>query len=65
MDGYQSVFLEIEDIGQRVIFTIERGITKEKNKMTIYYSNYQDKDRAKNEKISITHSAKKVYLKKC
>lgn len=64
VDGYQSVFLEIEDIGQRVIFTIERGITKEKNKMTIYYSNYQDKDRAKNEKISITHSAKKSLSKK-
>ena len=63
-DGYQSVFLEIEDIGQRVIFTIERGIPKEKNKMTIYYSNYQDKDRAKNEKISITHSAKKSLSKK-
>lgn len=64
VDGYQSVFLEIEDIGQRVIFTIERGIPKEKNKMTIYYSNYQDKDRAKNEKISITHSAKKSLSKK-
>ena len=64
VDGCQSVFLEIEDIGQRVIFTIERGITKEKNKMTIYYSNYQDKDRAKNEKISITHSAKKSLSKK-
>lgn len=51
VDGYQSVFLEIEDIGRRVIFTIERGIPEEiKNKMTIYYSNYQDKDRAKNEK---------------
>lgn len=64
VDGYQSVFLEIEDIGQRVIFTIERGIPKEKNKMTIYYSNYQDKDRAKNEKISITHSAKKSLSKR-
>lgn len=64
VDGYQSVFLEIEDIGQRVIFTIERGIPKEKNKMTIYYSNYQDKDHAKNEKISITHSAKKSLSKK-
>lgn len=64
VDGYQSVFLEIEDIVQRVIFTIERGIPKEKNKMTIYYSNYQDKDRAKNEKISITHSAKKSLSKK-
>lgn len=64
VDGYQSVFLKIEDIGQRVIFTIERGIPKEKNKMTIYYSNYQDKDRAKNEKISITHSAKKSLSKK-
>lgn len=64
VDGYQSVFLEIEDIGQRVIFTVERGIPKEKNKMTIYYSNYQDKDRAKNEKISITHSAKKSLSKK-
>lgn len=64
VDGYQSVFLEIEDIGQRVIFTIERGIPKEKNKMTIYYSNYQDKDRAKNEKMSITHSAKKSLSKK-
>lgn len=32
--------------------------------MTIYYSNYQDKDRAKNEKISITHSAKKSLSKK-
>lgn len=64
VDGYQSVFLEIEDIGQRVIFTIERGIPKEKNKMIIYYSNYQDKDHAKNEKISITHSAKKGLSKK-
>lgn len=64
VDGYQSVFLEIEDIGQRVIFTIERGIPKEKNKMIIYYSNYQDKDHAKNEKISITHSAKKSLSKK-
>lgn len=65
VDGYQSVFLEIEDIGRRVIFTIERGIPEEiKNKMTIYYSNYQDKDRAKNEKISITHSAKKSLSKK-
>ena len=60
VDGYQSVFLEIEDIGRRVIFTIERGIPEEiKNKMTIYYSNYQDKDRAKNEKMSSKHSANK------
>lgn len=65
VDGYQSVFLEIEDIGRRVIFTIERGIPEEiKNKMTIYYSNYQDKDRAKNEKMSSKHSAKTSLSKK-
>lgn len=65
VDGYQSVFLEIEDIGQRVIFTIERGIPEEiKNKMTIYYSNYQDKDRAKNEKMSSKHSTKTSLSKK-
>lgn len=65
VDGYQSVFLEIEDIGQRVIFTIERGIPEEiKNKMTIYYGNYQDKDRAKNEKMSSKHSTKTSLSKK-
>ena len=65
VDGYQSVFLEIEDIGRRVIFTIERGIPEEiKNKMTIYYSNYQDKDHAKNEKMSSKHSAKTSLSKK-
>lgn len=65
VDGYQSVFLEIEDIGRRVIFTIERGIPEEiKNKMTIYYSNYQDKDRAKNEKMSSKHSTKTSLSKK-
>lgn len=65
VDGYQSIFLEIEDIGRRVIFTIERGIPKEiKNKMTIYYSNYQDKDGAKNEKMSTKHSAKISLSKK-
>lgn len=65
VDGYQSVFLEIEDIGRREIFTIERGIPEEiKNKMTIYYSNYQDKDRAKNEKMSSKHSAKTSLSKK-
>lgn len=65
VDGYLSFFLEIEDIGRRVIFTIERGIPEEiKNKMTIYYSNYQDKDRAKNEKMSSKHSAKTSLSKK-
>ena len=50
MKGYRSVFLEIEDIGQEEIF--------------IYYSNYQEKDAAEVEKLSVTHNAKKSLSKK-
>ena len=65
MKGYRSVFLEIEDIGQEEIFTLRRNFSEdEKNEIFIYYSNYQEKDAAEVEKISVTHNAKKSLSKK-
>ena len=54
MKGYRSVFLEIEDIGQEEIFTLKRNFSEdEKNEIFIYYSNYQEKDAAEVEKLSV------------
>lgn len=65
MKGYRSVFLEIEDIGQEEIFTLKRNFSEdEKNEIFIYYSNYQEKDAAEVEKLSVTHNAKKSLSKK-
>ncbi|CUN42514.1 Uncharacterised protein [Allocoprococcus comes] len=65
MKGYRSVFLEIEDIGQEEIFTLRRNFSEdEKNEIFIYYSNYQEKDAAEVEKLSVTHNAKKSLSKK-
>ena len=65
MKGYRSVFLEIEDIGQEEIFTLKRNFSEdEKNEIFIYYSNYQKKDAAEVEKLSVTHNAKKSLSKK-
>ena len=65
MKGYRSVFLEIEDIGQEEIFTLKRNLSEdEKNEIFIYYSNYQEKDAAEVEKLSVTHNAKKSLSKK-
>ena len=65
MKGYRSVFLEVEDIGQEEIFTLRRNFSEdEKNEIFIYYSNYQEKDAAEVEKLSVTHNAKKSLSKK-
>lgn len=65
MKGYRSVFLEIEDIGQEEIFTLRRNFSEdEKDEIFIYYSNYQEKDAAEVEKLSVTHNAKKSLSKK-
>ena len=65
MKGYRSVFHEIEDIGQEEIFTLKRNFSEdEKNEIFIYYSNYQEKDAAEVEKLSVTHNAKKSLSKK-
>lgn len=65
MKGYRSVFLEIEDIGQEEIFTLKRNFSEdEKNEIFIYYSNYQEKDAAEVEKLSVTYNAKKSLSKK-
>lgn len=63
--GYETVFLEIKDLGQQEIFTLRRDFSKDDYKsIYIFYSDYKDIKQNTFEKLSATHKAKKSLSKK-
>ena len=59
IEGYQSVFLEIENVGHGEVFTLRRDFSKDKkNKICVYYSGYHEKDTARIKQLSINNNAK-------
>lgn len=64
-EGYQSVFLEMEDSNSKEIFTLRRDFFQADYKsIYICYSDYEGINDANFEKLSLTHRAKKSLSKK-